>query len=259
MSFGVDREGKMYVLDQNNGRVVRYGKDGKPEKTIPMDRPNGQDVAFTKNGVAVLDRFGGQDVALYDENGTQIGSLPLEGEGVETAGHVTGLFVDGDDVYAEVEHGPLVKVGDTAGNPASPRETIPGRPSRDGHSYLSAGIIDAPSGRTYVASNVRPGGEHKFTRELRFGAPTYQLLLLDTDASGTIYFAAEVEEEGGGSAIVSLLCLDRDTGAPTGSATLPANTTPEESFKDFAVLDEGGVVYEHRTPEGVTFEKYVCE
>ena len=28
MSFGVDREGKMYVLDQNNGRIVRYGKDG---------------------------------------------------------------------------------------------------------------------------------------------------------------------------------------------------------------------------------------
>lgn len=249
----------MYVLDQNNGRVVRFDKDGKPEKTIPLDRPTAQDMAFTKDGLAVLDRFGGKDVALYDDAGNLVGSLPLEGEGVETPGHVTGLFVDGDDVYAEVEHGPLVKVGDTKGNPAASRDTIPGRPSRDGKSYLSAGIIDAPSGRTYVASNARPGGEHEFTRELRFGAPTYQLLLLDTDLSGTIYFAAEVEEEGGGASIVSLLCLDKNTGAPIGSAALPANTTPEESFRDLVVLDEGGVVYELRTPEGVTFQKYVCE
>lgn len=259
MSFGVDPKGSMYVLDQNNSRVVRYAPDGTVDKTIPMDRLTAQDMAFTKDGVAVLDRFGGGDVALYDASGKPIGSLPLEGEGVETAGHVTGLFVDGDNVYAEVEHGPLVKVGDTKGNPASPRETLPGRPSRDGASFLSAGIIDNASGRTYVSSNVRPGGEHRFTRELRFGAPTYQLLLLDTDLSGTIYFAAEVEEEGGGDSIVSLLCLDKLTGAPIGSAALPANTTPEESFRDLVVLDEGGVVYAQRSAEGVTFQKYVCE
>lgn len=249
----------MYVLDQNNSRIARFGVDGKLDKTIPMDRLNAQDMAFTKNGVAVLDRYGGHDVALYDDAGNLVGSLPLEGEGVPTPGDVTGLFVDGNDVYAEVEHGPLVKVGDTAGSPAATRDTLPGRPSRDGASFLSAGIIDSAAGRTYVASNVRPSGEHRFTRELRFGAPTYQILLLDTDLSGRIYFAVEVEEEGGGASIVSLLCLDKTTGAPTGSAALPANTTPEESFRDLAVLDEGGVVYAQRSEQGVTFQRYECE
>ena len=39
--------------------------------------------------------------ALYDESGALIGNLPLEGEGVATPGDVTGVFVDGDDVYAD--------------------------------------------------------------------------------------------------------------------------------------------------------------
>lgn len=34
---------------------------------------------------------------------------------------------------------------------------------------------------------------------------------------------------------------------------------PEESFRDLVVLDEGGVVFTHRTEEGVTYEQLVCE
>ena len=262
MSFVVDAQGRMWVLDQVNGRMVRYGADGKVEATIPMDRANAQDLALADNGaVAVLDRFGEADVAIYGENGELVGTLPLVGEGVESAGDVTAVFVDGNDVYVESEHGPLWKVGDTTGTPADPREQIPGRPTRDGRSYIKAGITDGQAGRTYVIANERPSGDHRFTRELRFDAPVWSIVLLDSDKAGTIYFAAEVQlgAEGEDSNVVVLTCLDPLTGVPLGSAELPANTLPEESFRDLVVLDGGGVVQSLRTEEGVSYKRYDCE
>ncbi len=262
MSFVVDARGRMWVLDQVNGRLVRYGADGKLESTVPMDRANAQDLALGADGsIAVLDRYGEADVAIYGENGELAGTLPLVGEGIESAGDVTGVFVDGTDVYVEAEHGPLWKVGDTTGTPADPREQIPGRPTRDGKSYIKAGITDAQAGRTYVIANERPSGDHRFTRELRFEAPVWSIVLLDSDLAGTIYFAAEVQvgSEGVDANVVVLTCLDPITGVPRGVAELPANTMPEESFRDLVVLDEGGVVQSLRTEEGVSYQRYDCD
>jgi hypothetical protein len=46
---------------------------------------------------------------------------------------------------------------------------------------------------------------------------------------------------------------------PVGSAVLPANTLPDETFRDLTVLDGGGVVYAVRTEAGVSYERYDCE
>jgi len=257
MSFAVDSRGRVWVLDQVNGRVLRFNK-GEVEATLPLDRRTAQDLAVADDGsVAVLDRFGDEDVVVYGPDGSLVGSIPLAGEGIDGPGYVTGVFVDGTDVYVEHEHGPLIRIGDTKGAPAEPREQIPGRPSRDGKSYLKAGITDAAAGRTYVVSNARPSQEHRFTRELRFDASVWAILLLDTDLSGTIYFAVQIDE--GSEHVVVLTCLDPLTGVPQGSAILPANTLPEESFRDFVVLDEGGVVAAMRSEKGVSYERHDCE
>ena len=47
-------------------------------------------------------------------------------------------------------------------------------------------------------------------------------------------------------------------GSSVGTALLPANTMPEESFRDFVVLDEGGVLYALRTEAGVTYYEADC-
>lgn len=257
MSFSVDARGRVWVLDQVNGRIVRFD-DGKVDATIPMDRPRAQDIAVGDDGsVAVLDRFGEEDVAIYGPDGALLGSLPLAGEGIESPGAVTGVFVDGSDVYVERERGPLIRIGDTSGVPTPSRSEIPGRPSRDGKSYLKAGITDAAAGRTYVVSNDRPSEEHRFTREIRFDTAVWSIVLLDTDLGGTIYFAVEVEDADEHSVV--LTCLDPLTGIPQGTATLPANTMPEESFRDLVVLDEGGVLAALRSDSGVSYQVYDCE
>lgn len=266
MSMNVDGKGRLYVLDQVNARVVRHGPDGKAEQAFPIGSEASQDIAVSDDGkMAVLDRFASKSVTVYDESGAQIGDLPLvgkagaNGEGeIEQAGLVTGVFVDGKDVYAEREHGQLVRIGDTSGKVADERTEIPGRPTRDGLSYINAGIIDAALGRSYVASIDRATLEHRFTRELKMDALIQTLLLLDSDKSGMIYFAAQVERAPGDH-VVFLICLEPSKGTPVGTALLPVNTMPEESFRDLVVLDEGGVVYAVRSESGVTYQQYSCD
>jgi hypothetical protein len=259
MSLAHDAQGRIYVLDQVNGRVVRYGKDGKPEATSDVKLTSAQDLAVAGDGsMAVLDRLSNKSIALYDPNGALRTEIPIAGEGVEETGLVTGVFVDGKDVYVEREHGPLVKIGDTDGHLAEPRTEIPGRPSRDGLSFLNAGIIDAPAGRAYVSSIERATGQHRFTRELKLRVAIHSIVLLDTDKKGTIYFATEVGEDQEPPFIL-LSCLEPLKGMPVGSAVLPANTLPEETFRDLTVLDDGGVILALRSDQGVTYSRYDCQ
>ncbi|HVY49748.1 MAG TPA: hypothetical protein VHB21_27830 [Minicystis sp.] len=257
MSLAVDAKGRAYVLDEVNGRIVRRDPQGKLDKAIPIDLLTPEDLAVGGDGtMAVLDRHGAATVAVYDASGALRGSLPLAGDGIDDPGEVTGVFVDGQDVYAERGHGPLVLLGTTTGAPATARSEIPGRPSRDGGAYLNAGITDAEAGRAWVSAIDRATIQGRFTRELRLGDAIDSIVLLDSDKAGTIYFGAELA--GGGQPYVSIVCLEPMHGEVIGTATVPANTMPEETFRDFVVLDDGGVLYAVRTPAGVTYYEADC-
>lgn len=258
MSFVMDARRRMWVLDQINGRVVRYDSDGSVEDALGIAHETSQDIAVGEDGtVAILDRFRSEEVALHDQSGAFVGSLPLAGEGIESAGHVTGIFIDGTDVYAESEHGPLVLLGTTGGVAASPRKEIPGRPSRDGTFYVKAGIVSAADGRAYVAVNDRPSEEHRFTRELAMGSALQSLVLLETDAAGTIYFGAELVANEPETEVL-IVCLDPGSGEVEGAVTVPSNDMPEESFRDFVVEPGGGVVYALRSETGVEYRRVDC-
>ncbi|MGC4121466.1 MAG: hypothetical protein QM765_44200 [Myxococcales bacterium] len=260
MSLTIGPDGTSYVLDQVNGRIVRFGPDGKPLEPIPVTQQAPQDLAVAKDGsTVVLDRLRDKTVAVL-KDGKLVGDLPVEGKGIEEGGGVTGVFVDGEDVYVEREHGSLVKVGDTSGKADPERTEVPGRPSRDGKSYVMAGLIDAAAGREFVNSVDRATMERRFTRELRLGMPVLAIVLLDTDASGTIYLGSLVagDPATGGGAFVRVACLSGADGVPIGSVDLPANSGPEETFRELVVLDEGGVVYAQRSESGVAYVRYDC-
>ncbi len=257
MSLAADGKGGVDILDQVNHRIVHVGPDGTVEGSTDIDLDGAQDVAVAKDGtVAVLDRLGDRQVRLYGPHGKDRGTLTLEGKGIDEGGAVTGLFTDGDDVYAEREHGPLVKLGDTSGN-AGDRSEIPGRPSRDGKLYLSAGITDAAAGRVWVSAITRATGDALFTRELLLGVHVANLLALDSDRQGVIYFASEIAP-GDQNPMVLLYCLAESDGHPLGNVQFAANTMPEETFKEIVVLDGGGVLHAEMTDNGVVYQRYDC-
>lgn len=258
MSLAGDGNDNTLVLDQVNGRILRLGADGRMKDEMKLPVLGAQDVAVGKDGsIAVLDRLADKTVAVMGPDGKLVGRLPLEGKGVTETGGVTGVFVDGKKVFVEVEHGALVSIGDTSGNADPDRSELPGRPSRDGKYLWSAGIVDKPQGRMWIASTDRPSLEHRFTRELGLGMPMMSIVLLDTDQAGTVYLGTVVELAPGSDGLL-LTCIASTDGHVLGSVQLPVNILPEETFRDLAVLDGGGVVYQHRTEKGVTLSRYDC-
>lgn len=264
MAVALDAKGGAWVLDQVNGRMVKLDERGKQSGETPLPVQHAQDLAIAKNGTAaVLDRLVDKSVALIGADGKPVGELKLAGRGIEEPSKVTGVFVDGDSVYAEREHGDLVRLGDTKGKADADRPETPGRPSRDGSSYLTANISDGARGRVAVTVIDRASGQHRYTREIGFGMPVMTLLLLDSDLTGLLYLAALGERVPAGTAqeavaVVDLLCLDPLDGRPLGRAELPANTSADETFREMTVLDSGGVLYLYRTDTGAELRRVDC-
>jgi hypothetical protein len=260
MSITTAPDGTVLVLDQVNGRIARFAADGTPLDPIALGVDEPQDLAVGADGtMVVLDRLVSRRVAILGPDGREVGSLPLEGEGVPEPAGVTGVFLDGDDVYVERENGPLVRIGDRQGSERE-REEIPGRPSRDGQSYLMTGLIEPQAGRFYVNSIARPSREHRFTRDIAVPLALRQILLLDTDRSGVIYVAVAGWPYGApeGAEEVRLMCLSPLDGTTVGFAVLPGNAGPEETLRELTVLDGGGVLYAVRTEAGVEIGLYDC-
>jgi hypothetical protein len=238
MSFSVTPRGGTVVLDQVNGRLVRFTPDGRPEGTVPVTQQAPQEVVVAPDGTTlVLDRLADKSVAILKDD-KLVNDLPVEGKGIP-------------------EDSALVLIGDTDGQANADRPEIPGRPSRDGKSFLVAGLIDHDSGQAFVAALDRKTAQQRFRRDLALGMPLLMIVMLDSDRRGTVYFGAMLEPQGA-DAFNRIICLSGTDGATTGTVDLPANTGAEETFRDFVVLDDGGVLFAQRSDQGVAYVRYDC-
>jgi hypothetical protein len=199
-----------------------------------------------------MDRHGSKSVTLTSPEGRIIGALPLEGAGLPESAAATGVFVDGSEVYAEREHGDLVHLGSTSGTASRERESLPGRPTRDGAGFISAGIVKATDGTVTLTFIERAHQRHRYTRQYGFGGAIDVLTLLDTDAQGIIYLAARrsAAAPATGAAMgpeLLILCIEPAGGRVVGEKRAPASVLPDETFRELSVRPQGGVVYLHRT------------
>ncbi len=171
MSFAVAPDGTLVVLDQINGRLARYDRDGKRLQDIKIQSRHSQDVAIGADGTTLmLDRLKDKNVTAINNTGRVLGSLPVDIKAVGEPAAITGLFVDGKKVYVEVGHGELVHVGSTKGEAAADPEHLIGRPSRDGTLWLSTGIINARTRRILVSAIDRATRKERFRRKIHLDA-----------------------------------------------------------------------------------------
>ena len=243
----------LLVLDQVNGRLARYDADGRLKGT--SDAPaTAQDLAVGKDGtVAMIDRLAGKTVTLVDANGRKIGELPL-GARVPEPGLITAIVIDGKDVYAEKEHGALVRLGSTDGTPAGESIQLAGRPSKDGTLLLTAGFSSKPAGRAYLNAISRATTTSRFAVQVSFPRPSHAIVLLDSDLKGIIYLGVAAGEPGE----ANIVCLDPGDGRVVGRVALPLSHTPEESFRDFTVGDDGTIAFAVRGDEGIEYRTSHC-
>ncbi|HEY8078708.1 MAG TPA: PQQ-binding-like beta-propeller repeat protein, partial [Labilithrix sp.] len=244
---------EIVVLDQQNGRLVRWDKDGRPHAAGDA-RPTVQDIAVAKDGtVAMLDRLSAKAITLVDERGRTIGEVALSESRTGETGLLTGVFVDGNTVYVEKGHGALVPVATLDGKPADEgAQQLQGRPSRDGTLLLSARISSGAAGQIALNAFDRKKGALRFARVYQMIAEASAILLLDTDARGVVYLAASSGEE------AMIACIDPQGGQAIGRVEVAIGATPDESFRDMAVLDDGTIVYAYATEDGIEYRTARC-
>ena len=240
----------LVVLDQVNGRAVRYDPRGNVISTF--DAPiTAQEIAVALDGTtALLDRLSAKTITLTDPSGRSVGVLPLTGD----TGLLTGVFFDGKDVYVEKEHGVLEKVGTTDGRRAAVVSTLQGRPSRDGQLLLTATLAAPAAGKVTINAFDRTKAALRFARIVQVSAPARSILLLDTDRNGIIYLGVA----GGDPETANVACLEPKEGKVIGRVQLPTSVSPEESFRDLTVSDDGLIAYTLRDDDGVSYQTAHC-
>jgi hypothetical protein len=271
LAITVDGKGNAYVLDQVNGRLLRFDKNGKPLEPFALTQQAPHDVVVSPSGTTlVMDKLRDKSIAVLDPEGKLIGELPVTGKrlAAEDSGLATSLLVDADGVYVEKGHAMLFRAGDAAGSLDPDQPLLDGRPSRDGASLLSMGMLRTAPERFWLRSVDRSTGQMKFMRQYTMPLRIMHLAFLDSDASGRIYAAAHVgrelpvnPEDGRAGSFtdesLQVLCL-----APTGellnTLALPVSPLPDESGRDLAVRDDGTLLYMYRTAQGVRILQYTC-
>ncbi|MFN7133438.1 MAG: hypothetical protein ACK4N5_15265, partial [Myxococcales bacterium] len=78
MSLSVAPDGTTLVLDQVNGRIVRYSRDGVPTDSMQVTLQGPQDIVVGRDGTTVvLDRLVDKSIAVMNKDGRLLGELPV--------------------------------------------------------------------------------------------------------------------------------------------------------------------------------------
>ncbi len=255
MSLTVDSKGRTWVLDQVNKRLVRVDREGRTLSSVELPVQAGQDVAVARDGTTVvMDRLVDKSVALIDPDGKPRGELPVVGRGLKEGGAATGVFSVNGSVYVERAHGDSIRLGDTSGARDDARPEVPGRPTRDGLAYLTASIVTRSAGEVLLTVIDAATRAHRFTRQYTLPGGVRALTLLDADLHGVVYVGAALETE----PVVVVICVDGRDGHPLGQARVPANVSADETFREFAVTDDGQIMALLRSEDGAELRSFSC-
>lgn len=257
LRLAVDARGTAYLLDAENGRVVRLLADGGVADDVRLPVKDPLDVAVTKDGnLALLSRSGREGrVTLTGADGRPRGALDVP---PDVAGRARSVVVSGDDVYVESRSGEHHRVGDVSGNVAPSPTLVPGLPTRDGKAFVTAILPSPQATDVHVFVLERATRAQRWSRLVRPSVAVEGIVLVDTDMAGEVYLIVTGRpRDGEGPPVAELLCLEAERGDVVGSVALPVNLGPEV-IADAKVLDGGGVVFTVASSAGLRVERHDC-
>lgn len=257
MSFAVDRDGRVLVLDEVNSRVQVFA-GGKAAKSVPLPADTFQDIDLGPRGdLVLLDWLARQSVVYAGTNGAIAGEVALAGAGVPEGGGVTGLFQRDDGTWVEVEHRDLVRVADASGRADPHRPTMPGRPSGDGRAFLRAALDGREA--AVVLRRARDAADFAPLARVPFPAPILHLTALESDSRGRVFLAASLlrrsADEGSRPDEAEQLVILGPDGSELGRVMLPPRQGPEESYRPVRLGADGNVYQMSWDEHGVTMRR----
>jgi len=182
ISFGVNRKGKMFVLDLLCNRIVNFDREGKYVESFPQDiNVYLMDIAFDKNNNMYVEYWSG-DIAIYDKDMNLIRLLDLKGKGhpitpMEVTNRKTILLMDPD-----VRRGDKIIEVDTNGNFIKEKDNLIGYIITKGEYYIG-------SDNSVYNANGKPAFSIKKLK-IKDGRPE----IIGIDSLRNIYFKIGLKE-----------------------------------------------------------------
>lgn len=246
------------LLDQANARVQRFRRGVAISSFQVGD--TAQDLALGPGGTTVLlDRLVDKSVTIHAPDGARLGEIPLAGKGIEDPSDTTGVFVDDDGVWVEREHASMVRVatGDGAADEARPE--VPGRRTKDGRRVVTAALGSAAEGTVLVTAFERADLAIAWAVTVQLSRPIVQLVLLESDAAGQVYLAAEGARERADLSVydVALMIVRlAPDGAVSGVIELPWAASGDEVLRPLTVGEDGAVYVMAPTATGLAVSRH---
>lgn len=246
MSFGVDDRERIWVLDQENDRLLCFD-DGVVVVTAKLPAGEFDDLAVERDRVCVLSRSGNRRVVVFDGDGRELGQIPI----ADDVPPILHVLVEGSTVLVECptsESRQNHAVGTLAPlRPIAQREyfTRNGVALR-GNTRASAALASARD----ITVDIKAGGISRSRLRLHSDLEVTSILDVAGDARGGLYVTAVLTSETAppdtGATTLSVAHYSA-TGEPLGWAA-----TPYEPLTDAlrrVIVTPAGHVYRMDTVE----------
>lgn len=256
MSFTVNTEGEIYVLDQVNSRIQVF-KDGERLKTISIPDQVFMDIEWMPTRrIALLDNLIKKSVYILNEDGSVYEIISLTGAGVPDPAEITGIYCHSDKKWAglwlELNDRSL-RITDLGGNPQPLRTSLPGKLSVSGRRLMKVKIAGQRLAIIQVSQeDLRTWRRFRITFAMPFG---YIHGIWDDD-QGQIYLAVYLfDEETPAEANIAVKLSPR--GKELGRIKMFISPMPHEIYHAVRVMPEGEI-YQMAMEEGaVVIRRYV--
>lgn len=236
MALDADADGRVWILDQVNSRLVRLDRQGGWH-WIPASR-TAQELAVDGPGhVWLLDRLVSKNLTRIDTKlGELVQAVPLAGPQDEPW-LITALQMHGGELWAEYEHAQLRRV---TGSGAA---VLEGRPTADNRWLLKA--LRVPPNRAALAGR-QPGSAVDQAPQLaiqaEFAWPVMQLVELGGKTGDRLWLVADLVQLDAEDRPVQrrreALLID-DRGQELRRVELCAPSGPEEQLRSARVGQDG--------------------
>ncbi len=184
MSFALEQDGGLLVLDQLNRRILDLDASGQVTGTIELPATTFEDVEQYEGwAVLALDRLVGKVLRVMDRQGGLLVEIPIEGRGIERGGSISAMRPRPDGIWLEVDRRYSVRVLDRRLRPCE-RQVVLGRPIANGQSLR--GRLDGEGG-ALISTGRRTEREATQSVTLVGEAPIERIPLLDVDAIGHVH------------------------------------------------------------------------
>lgn len=255
MSFVVDADGRIDVLDQVNERVAIFAHGAA--SVVPIPGRTAQDLERVGDGYVLLDRLVRRALTFVDGAGRILHEVPLVGPGVVEGGGITGLFQRADGTWIEVEHQRLVRVADARGQADAERPTAQGRFLGEGDAVIEARRFREAEIALRVSG---PGGAMRALPSVSFAAPVAWISGLEPDAAGRLFLGVVTRAELSGPADPvrnehAIALLDAGDGRVLARYAVPAQDAPEETFRPVRAGADGALYVLRCTRQGAEMWK----